>query len=192
MISRASRQSRLWGCAISIYPVSIAFGQSYKPGSVLDDHLSRLAIADKLQRPTYREVTGSHPWSLFGLAPDGVYTAGMSPYRRWALTSPFQPYHSRTVSAECFCCTFPIVTYAGRYPASLPCEARTFLISRCLRNRLLYPIIIWYKIWNFLILSIRRNAHVVHVLCWRCYNYRTFSLCTLYLKRTHRQTWCYM
>ena len=60
----------------------IKFGQSYKPGSVLDDHLSRLAIADKLQRPTYREVTGSHPWSLFGLAPDGVYTAGMSPYRR--------------------------------------------------------------------------------------------------------------
>ena len=39
----------------------IAFGQSCKPGSVLDDHLSRLAIADKLQRPTCREVTGSHP-----------------------------------------------------------------------------------------------------------------------------------
>lgn len=26
------------------------------------------------------------------------------------------------VSAECFCCTFPIVTYAGRYPASCPAE----------------------------------------------------------------------
>ena len=26
------------------------------------------------------------------------------------------------VSAECFCCTFPIVTYAGRYPASCPVE----------------------------------------------------------------------
>ena len=33
-----------------------------------------------------------------------------------------------SVSAVCFCCTFPIVTYAGRYPASLPCGARTFLI----------------------------------------------------------------
>ena len=66
----------------SSHTVSIAFGQSCKPGSVFDDHLSRLAIADKLQRPTYREVTGSHPWPLFGLAPDGVYTAGMSPCRR--------------------------------------------------------------------------------------------------------------
>lgn len=32
------------------------------------------------------------------------------------------------VSAECFCCTFPIVTYAGRYPASSPYGARTFLM----------------------------------------------------------------
>lgn len=39
------------------------------------------------------------------------------------------------VSAECFCCTFPIVTYAGRYPASLPCGARTFLIRRRGRTR---------------------------------------------------------
>ena len=43
-------------------------------------------------------------------------------------------------SAECFCCTFPIVTYAGRYPASLPCGARTFLIDLLdPRDRLLYP-----------------------------------------------------
>ena len=39
------------------------------------------------------------------------------------------------VSAECFCCTFPIVTYAGRYPASLPYGARTFLIRRRGRTR---------------------------------------------------------
>jgi len=28
---------------------------------------------------------------LLDLAPGGVYMAGMSPYRRWALTSPFHP-----------------------------------------------------------------------------------------------------
>ena len=28
----------------------------------------------------------------YGVAPGGVYTAGTSPYRRWALTSPFHPY----------------------------------------------------------------------------------------------------
>ena len=60
----------------------IAFGQSCKPGSVLDDHLSRLAIADKLQRPTFREAAGNCLYPLFGLAPDGVYTADMSPCRR--------------------------------------------------------------------------------------------------------------
>jgi len=35
------------------------------------------------------------PWvPLFGLAPDGVCPAGRSPGRRWALTSPFHPYHA--------------------------------------------------------------------------------------------------
>lgn len=60
----------------------IKFGQSYKPGSVFGNHLSRLAIADKLKRPTYREAAGNCLFPLFGLAPDGVYTAGMSPCRR--------------------------------------------------------------------------------------------------------------
>ena len=42
--------------------------------------------------------------------------------------SPFQPCHSITCfGGVAFCCTFPIVAYAGRYPASLPCGARTFL-----------------------------------------------------------------
>ncbi len=47
------------------------------------------------------------------------------------------------VSAVCFCCTFPIVTYAGRYPASSPWGARTFLMySESTRDRLSYPKII--------------------------------------------------
>ena len=33
------------------------------------------------------------------------------------------------VSAVCFCCTFPTVTCAGRYPAPLPFGARTFLMQ---------------------------------------------------------------
>ena len=108
----------------------IKFGQSYKPGSVLDNHLSRLAIADMLKRPTYREASGQPPFNPYlGLAPDGVYTAGMStiPPVSSYLTISTLP-RALPVSAECFCCTFPIVTYAGRYPASLPCGARTFLI----------------------------------------------------------------
>ena len=52
------------------------------------------------------------------------------------------------VSAECFCCTFPTVTCAGRYPAFLPCGARTFLIHpKDARDCLPYP---KYKIQLFL------------------------------------------
>ena len=51
------------------------------------------------------------------------------------------------VSAECFCCTFPIVTYAGRYPASCPAEpglssspfCRSLPSGRGKRDCLLYP-----------------------------------------------------
>ena len=77
----------------------------------------------------------------FGLAPDGVYTRDMLPYlpvssypHNFTLTTAL------SVSAVCFCCTFPIVTYAGRYPASLPCGARTFLIyPEDIRDCLSYP-----------------------------------------------------
>lgn len=52
------------------------------------------------------------------------------------------------VSAECFCCTFPTVTCAGRYPAFLPCGARTFLIHpKDARDCLPYP---KYKVQLFL------------------------------------------
>jgi hypothetical protein len=48
-------------------------------------------------------------------------------------TGELLPHHfnlttALPVSAECFCCTFPIVTYAGRYPAPSPYGARTFLV----------------------------------------------------------------
>ena len=48
-------------------------------------------------------------------------------------TGELLPHHfnlatALPVSAECFCCTFPTVTCGGRYPSSLPCGARTFLM----------------------------------------------------------------
>ena len=109
-------------------------GQTYKPGSVFDDHPSRSSIAKWLKRPTYGQWRAATNNALLGLAPNGVYTAVMSPWRRWALTSPFQPYHGLTVSAECFCCTFPTVTCAWCYQAFLPFGARTFLMSKDTRS----------------------------------------------------------
>ena len=65
----------------------------------------------------------------------GFTQPSMSPYQRWALTSPFHPY----LTAVIFCCTFLKVALTGRYPASLLCGARTFLV-RCL-SALLYATI---------------------------------------------------
>ena len=67
--------------------------------------------------------------------------------RQLRLRSPGEllPHHfnlatALPVSAECFCCTFPTVTCGGRYPSSLPCGARTFLIRISARDRLVYPL----------------------------------------------------
>jgi len=65
------------------------------------------------------------------------------PKLRCALTTPFHPFCTTPVAnlvairqgkpinhtEVYFCCTIPGVASAGRYPASLPYGARTFLIS---------------------------------------------------------------
>jgi len=56
--------------------------QICKPGSVLDNHLSRHTVTDMLKRPTSGRQRAAATNALLGLAPDGVYTAGMSPRRR--------------------------------------------------------------------------------------------------------------
>ena len=125
--------------------------QNCKPGSVFDSHLSRRAVASALQPPRERpgRPFGGEPrCSHTGVAPDRVYSDGQFPAVGCALTAPFHPYrHSAAVAAVYLCCTFPEVAFGGRYPLSLPCGARTFLInglSACSRGclfssrRLLY------------------------------------------------------
>ena len=91
--------------------------QIYKPCSVLDNHLSRLIVANKLKRTTILDQSrASFVYHPFVLAPDGVYIAYMSPYSWWALTSPFQPY--RINPAVYFCCTSLKITPTWRYQAS--------------------------------------------------------------------------
>ena len=38
-------------------------------------------------------------------------------------------WSEKSLPAVYFCCTFPEVAFGGRYPLSLPCGARTFLIA---------------------------------------------------------------
>ncbi len=100
-----------------------------KPGSVSDNHLSWHDVAAMLMRPTSRAATGRRflcpIWSCSGWGLHGRYVTIPSCE---LLPHNFNLTTALPVSAECFCCTFPIVTYAGRYPASSPYGARTFLM----------------------------------------------------------------
>ena len=72
----------------------------------------------------------SAPLFSHGVAPDRVYSGGLSPAAGRALTSPFHPYRAGgAVTAVYLCCTCPEVAFGGRYPLSLPYGARTFLVS---------------------------------------------------------------
>ena len=52
--------------------------QIYKPCSVLDNHLSRLNVANKLKRTTILDRAEQASYCPFVLAPDGVYIACLS------------------------------------------------------------------------------------------------------------------
>ena len=69
------------------------------PPAVGDGHPSWMPVARHLVRSDPGPGTSS-PWTprrppLFDLAPDGVYLAGRSPDRRWALTPPFHRCRDR-------------------------------------------------------------------------------------------------
>ena len=112
-----------------------------KPGSVLDDHPSCTAIACSIQRLTLGRQRATALYDPFLVLlrmgftrPSCLQNAGELLPHHFNLTTALP------VSAECFCCTFPTVTCAGRYPASSPCGARTFLIHpEDARDCLSYP-----------------------------------------------------
>ena len=99
--------------------------QVCKPGSVFDSHLSKRIVAGALQPP--RERTGRPIAPIAVLlrieftASDTLEPMGELLPRLSTLTSEEAVY---------LCCTFPEVAFGGRYPLSLPCGARTFLMDR--------------------------------------------------------------
>ena len=93
---------------------------------------------------------GDHSHPIFGLAPGGVWQAGTSPCRWWALTPPFHPYPSSAVPPSPGCARlrrpragFGAVSFLFHFPeayarwvlpiAAIP-GARTFL-PRNVRER---------------------------------------------------------
>ena len=105
----------------------------YKPGSVCaisqGSHSSGINVTIYLTRPTRATVrVNTQPYGLLpllGLAPDGVFPA--IPITGYAVRS-YRTFSPLPASRRyIFCGTFPRVTPAGRYPASLTRRARTFL-----------------------------------------------------------------
>ena len=95
-----------------------------KPGYVESDHLSRIYVTIKLKQPTWNAagncIIPQAPLQKLYLVllRMGFTEPVMLPWQRWALTSPFHPYH--TNMAVYFCCTGLGVASTGRYPASCP------------------------------------------------------------------------
>lgn len=108
--------------------------QVCKPGSVLDDYLSRPYITIWLKPPPdtgtsgrlslYKPIRCCFEWGLH------------SRYVTVALVSSYLTFPPSPKLAVYFCCTVLRVASTGSYPAPLPFEARTFLVNKI-------PAIIW-------------------------------------------------
>ena len=161
-----------------------------KPGSVSDNHLSRHTVTGMLQRPTFRAAAGSCPakavrpfWSCSGW---GLHETYVTIHPRELLPHDFTLTAN---AAVCFCCTFPIVTYAGRYPASSPCGARTFLtlpsqraivcLTRILMNLKLHAN---YNVYGFVFASdiitstSRPLSRAILLICAAMFSVKIFSV----------------
>ena len=101
------------------------------------------------------ERRGSAPLSHFSPVSHG-------PLARMPWDSrPYQ--HSAAVAAVYLCCTFPEVAFGGRYPLSLPCGARTFLmdgLSACPRDCLFSSRFPFYRKIQEKSISFRKDVHL--------------------------------
>lgn len=102
--------------------------QGDKPGYVWCDHLSRTAVASRLEQPTRSWRAASS--LLLGLASDGVYMAAPVTSRTVVSYTAFPPLPGSP--GGIFLLHFPGSRLHRLLAGILPCEARTFL-SRILR-----------------------------------------------------------
>ena len=77
----------------SVDAIALLYDQVYKPGSVIDSHLSRRIVANTFQPPSRKQP--GEPCFLCGVAPDRVCSDGCFHTIGCALTAPFHPYRRR-------------------------------------------------------------------------------------------------
>ena len=97
----------------------------YKPGSVLTAIYLVVQLLTRSSR--LLKAVGPTCMLLHGVASDRVYSTPVFPRSGWSLTPPFHLFPRPKSEVVSLCCTCPEVTLGGRYPLSLPYEARTFL-----------------------------------------------------------------
>lgn len=106
-----------------------------KPGFVAGRHLSVLCVSAKQAKSHTGFCAAAHRarradviGALLGVASDRVYRNPSLPRDSVSSCLAFPPLPDVN-RAVYLCCTFPEVTFGGRYPLSLPFEARTFLAA---------------------------------------------------------------
>ena len=103
--------------------------QDDKPGYVVDNHLSRTAVANSLKRPTWK-LAGQAYHFLFGLASDGVYMCPCCYQQGGSLLHcPSTLTALASQNSGIFLLHWPWSHLHRTLSGILPCEARTFLIS---------------------------------------------------------------
>ena len=121
----AKRSSRLRFAQTAAYKMS----RSVSRVLLSYGHLSRRTVAGTLQPPRERPGKPNAPISV--LLRIEFTAADAFTRRRVSSYLAFPPLPSRgSGQAVYLCCTFPEVAFGGRYPLSLPCGARTFLMDR--------------------------------------------------------------
>ena len=90
----------------------------------MGDHLSRPAVADRLQQPT-RKQTGRLMLSVRFCFGWGLHMPRLSPAGRQSLKLPFHPYQPE--AGGTFLLHYPWSRLHRTLSGILPCEARTFL-----------------------------------------------------------------
>ena len=123
----AKRSSRLRFAQTAAYKMS----RSVSRVLLSYGHLSRRTVAGTLQPPRERPGKPNAPISV--LLRIEFTAADAFTRRRVSSYLAFPPLPAAPQSpqpAVYLCCTFPEVAFGGRYPLSLPCGARTFLMDR--------------------------------------------------------------
>jgi len=118
-------------------------GVGYKPNSVSrhagHDHLSWTPVTRHLQRSTRKLRTGSpqtFPYLILLLV--GFTLPSMSPWKRWALTSPFHPYPVMRGGMFSVALSSGHPEFALR--TTMPCEVRTFLWPALSEPAIMHPL----------------------------------------------------